>query len=144
MVQDTIATIQYLESELENMGETSMPYYEPVGLGERYYRVSLATIKDGVISKEAFLNAFFDSTNNAEVPSVEEWKSEWHEILKYISVGMKNRVSDVKYIDELLDNGQYAVHHSQRYNDYYHPHYRVISKEIFEERLLPLINASSK
>ena len=42
-------------------------------------------------------------------------------------------------LNEAARNSQ-AVHHSHRYNEAYHPHYRIVERRIFEERLLPLIS----
>ena len=50
--------------------------------------------------------------------------------------------SDRKEIDDRLDRGEYVGHHSKIFEDNYSPHYRIISKAIFEEELQPLIQSS--
>lgn len=49
--------------------------------------------------------------------------------------------ADSEAIRALLKEGQYASHHSRQYENAYHPHYRLIEREIFEKELLPLIQA---
>lgn len=39
----------------------------------------------------------------------------------------------------ILNQGQFASHHSAAFNEAYHPHYRLIEKTIFEIELLPLL-----
>lgn len=139
LVQDTASVRNYLKYELENMEETSLPYFEPVGFGERYYRVSLSVVKDSLIDENIILDAFIESANSSDSPSINSWKEEWHEILKYIPKDIDNRKIDCVEIEELLAQGKYAMHHSKQFNENYHPHYRIISKEIFEKRILPLL-----
>ena len=37
------------------------------------------------------------------------------------------------------DLGQ-VKHHSRAFNEAYHPHYRIVRRDIFEKEILPLIN----
>lgn len=46
---------------------------------------------------------------------------------------------DKQYIDSILSAGKYAISHSPDYREIYHPHYRIICKDIFERELRPLI-----
>jgi len=36
-----------------------------------------------------------------------------------------------------LSEGKYVVHHSRKFNQHYHPHYRIIRRDLFEEKILP-------
>jgi len=47
--------------------------------------------------------------------------------------------ADRERIFRQLNGGDPVVHHSKRFNDNYSVHYRIISREIFEKELLPLI-----
>lgn len=49
LISDTVAARKYLQQELKEMDGSEMPYYEPAGAGENYYRVNLAVIKEGSI-----------------------------------------------------------------------------------------------
>lgn len=137
LVSDTMAARRYLHSELMEMEESAMPYYEPAGAGENYYRVSLAVIRDDVISEDEFFHAFLESAGKVTFPTIEDWTAEWNDILKVIPTDLENYGADKAMIDSVLSSGDYAVHHSRRFNASYHPHYRLIDKSTFQRLLLP-------
>ena len=134
LISDTLSVRNYLINELEVNDTTSLPYYEPVGMGDKFIRLSLSSIKDGYLTEEEVLFAFIESANNVEKPSLDLWKEEWKKILLVIPQTLPDFETDKKNIENLLSSGRYASHHSKQFNEYYHPHYRLISKKIFEER----------
>lgn len=140
LVADTAAARKYLRTEIEKMGTSSLPYYEPAGAGKNFYRVNLSLVKEGVVSEDIFFSAFLESAAKIKFPTIEEWSAEWNEILRYIPTDIENYSADKCRIDSLLATGNYVCHHSRRYNEAYHPHYRLIDKQVFESRLLPLID----
>lgn len=140
LVADTAAARKYLRTEIEKMGTSSLPYYEPAGAGKNFYRVNLSLVKEGVVSEDIFFSAFLESAAKIKFPTIEEWSAEWNEILRYIPTDIENYSADKCRIDSLLATGNYVCHHSRRYNVAYHPHYRLIDKQVFESRLLPLID----
>ncbi len=76
---------------------------------------------------------------------IEEWKTEWAEIESVIismNLNLENFEEDLEIIHSVLEQGKYAVHHSEIYNSEYNPHYRIIEKSIFEKEILPLIDES--
>ncbi len=135
----------YIEQECAIAAEDAVagPDYEQTGWHGRFYRVSLSVINDGKVSLDQFLDAFVESATRFTLPEVSEWRKEWKAILRevrrcgYDIPGLK---ADKAAIDAILAQGQYASHHSETYNDAYHPHYRLIEAGIFEKRLLPLLN----
>ena len=137
IVSDTVSVREYLLFELKNMGETSMPYYEPAGTGENFIRVSLQTVNDSLLTEDELLNLFIESANTERIASVEEWKEEWEIIKGYVPSDIKEFKADEERIDSVLKSGHYVIHHSRIYNDLYHPHYRIIRKDLFEEKILP-------
>lgn len=139
LVADTMAAKRYLHSELMRMGESALPYYEPAGAGRNYYRVSLAMIRDGLITEDEFFRTFLESAGKVTFPTIEDWTAEWNDILKVIPTDLRNYDSDKAMIDSVLVSGNYAVHHSRRFNASYHPHYRLIDKSTFRTRLLPML-----
>lgn len=139
IVEDTVSAKKYLKYELKNMSSSSLPYYEPAGLGLNFYRGNLSIIKDGIMSEDEFFNAFIESADSFSLPPVEEWNIEWQKIVGYIPSELPDYSEDKEMIDSILSEGKYAIHHSRRYNDAYHPHYRIISKKVFEDKILPKI-----
>lgn len=134
----------YLEQECEEAKKdfNPCPDYELTGSHGRFYRVNLSVINDGRVPMNTFLNAFMKSAAQFSLPKVEDWKKEWIAIekcIKELGYQFPDQAQDSAAIMNILDQGQYASHHSFAYNEAYHPHYRLIEKTIFEKELLPLI-----
>ena len=142
IVSDTSAAGDYLRNELNNTDVFHEKYYEPTGYNSNYYRVNLSVLKENKISYKDFFDAFIRSVKNVETCDVNEWKEEWSQIESVISsmnLNLDGFEEDSNLIHSLLEQGKYAVHHSKIYNAEYHPHYRIIKKEIFEKEILPII-----
>lgn len=137
LVGDTVAARNYLHTELQEMTHSAGPYYEPAGAGRNFYRVSLAVIRDSLVSEEEYWQAFRQSAERFSLPSVTEWAGEWAEILKDVPDDIYNYAQDRALIDSLLSSGKYVVHHSKRFEQTYQPHYRLIDRQIFETLILP-------
>ena len=142
IVADTTKAIEYLRYELTKVGDSDSRYFEPTGDCGNYYRVALSTVTHGKISFNEYASAFLRSIKEVRPIDIEAWKEEWHRIEKIIS-GMELQLpgydSDAEAIAEMFSKGQYAVHHSRLYNASYHPHYRIISKDIFKKEIEPLL-----
>ena len=141
--------LAYLKSELQQMDKEEVSssdlsgrkYYTPCGWRHNYYQVSLQVIKDGIMSVEEFADAFMAGGGSA--PDVtERWLEEWEVIkseVKKIAPDLEGFEEDAGKIDALLENGEYVVHHSRKYEEFYCPHYRIIRGDIFENVVLPRI-----
>ena len=144
LVSDRQRVKAYLDEELSTTTlDDLMPWnYEPCGIDSNYYRVSIRTIKENVISEEMLLDAFIRSANTPKRPSVEEWSERWHVIIDAIDqmqLGLPNYQQDKAFIDSILSAGKYAISHSPEYREAYRPHYRIVERGIFERELKPLI-----
>ena len=144
LVSDRQRVKAYLDEELSTTTlDDLMPWnYEPCGIDSNYYRVSIRTIKENVISEEMLLDAFIRSANTPKRPHVEEWSIRWHVIIDAIDqmqLGLPNYEQDKAFIDSLLSAGKYAISHSPEYREAYRPHYRIVERGIFERELKPLI-----
>lgn len=131
------------ECELASGEENLCPDCESVGLEGRYLRVNLSLIGEDKIPVDAFFDAFVKSADSFAVPDVKQWRKEWKSIVSVIrkmKLGIPDFDRDRKAIDKMLSKGEYASHHSKAFNDAYHPHYRLITKDIFEKELRPYID----
>ena len=140
LVSDRQGVKAYLDEELNTTTLNDlMPWnYEPCGIDSNYYRVSIRTIKENVISENMLLDAFIRSKRL----SVEEWSKRWHVIIGTIDqmqLGLPYYQQDKAFIDSILSVGRYAISHSPEYREAYHPHYRIVERGIFERELKPLI-----
>ncbi len=143
LIGDRDAAERYLLSELDSCGEAQGEIAEPTGWQHNFYRVDLSVLKDGTIPHELFLDAFVRSANETEPVQVEKWREEWQAIEKIVGsmeLHLPGYDKDLVEIGEKLKEGNYVCHHSEAYRKAYRPHYRIVSKKIYEEEILPLIN----
>ena len=149
LVSDRQMVKAYLDEELNTTSlDDLMPwYYEPCGIDSSYYRVSIRAIKESLVSEDLLLNAFIRSANSEKRPSVESWSERWHKIIGTIDqmkLDMPNYQEDKQFIDSVLSVGKYAISHSPDYREAYHPHYRIVERNIFEKEIKSLIDKKSK
>ena len=142
LVNDTSTAGNYLRYELNNSESFHERYYEPTGYENNYYRVNISVLKENKISYQKYFDAFLRSVEKIDLDAISEWKEVWSEIESVIismNLDLENFEEDLEMIHSVLEQGKYAVHHSEIYNSEYQPHYRIIEKTIFEEEILPLI-----
>ena len=144
LVTDRQRVKAYLDEELNTTTlEDLLPWlYEPCGAEGNYVRVSIRTVKEGIISADLLLDAFIRSANTGNRPSVESWRDQWHEILEVIDtmdLNFPNYTADKLFIDSILSVGKYAISHSPEYREAYHPHYRIVERNIFDREILTRI-----
>ncbi len=145
ILADTTASARYLRHELAEEGPFEGPLYEQTGFRGNFYRVNLSVIKDSIVPYDLFFDTFVESVRGITPPSGEEWMKTWSLIDSVISA------KDLHFFDEETDRqalqtqfaeGNYIAHHSRRFNDSVHFHYRIISRPNFEKFLLPLISST--
>ena len=150
LIPDPSYAADYLKEELRtykddlenNLYEAPVKPYCQAGDRGNYIRVDLSVVLDSLVTEEAFLDAFVRSANEGTVISKEDWGKKWHvvsRILRKDFKGIPNLDKDLHALDSLLSEGQYIMHHSREFSDAYHPHYRIISRNIFTDELMPLI-----
>ena len=149
LVSDRQRVKAYLDKELNATSlDDLMPwYYEPCGIDSCYYRVSIRAIKEGIITEDQLLDAFIRSANSETRPSVESWSDRWHMIIgtiDQIKLDLPDFQEDKQFIDSVLSVGKYAISHSPEYREAYHPHYRIVERNIFEKEIKPMIERKTK
>lgn len=138
IISDTATARRYLMLELSEMGKTASPYFEPTGSQGDYVRVYLSAVSDSLITAEQLLDAFIRSANSRQEPAV-NWMEKWETIVSIIQANkmeIEGFETDLPLLTEAAQNNQ-AVHHSHRYNEAYHPHYRIVERSIFEIEFKP-------
>ncbi len=145
ILADTAASGRYLRQELAEEGPFDGPLYEKTGFKGNFYRVNLSLIKDGIVSYETFFPVFVESVQGIIPPSGEEWMKTWNLIDSVIiakGLHFPDEDIDRKSLADQFAEGNYIAHHSRRFNDSVHFHYRIISRDNFEKIILPLIEKS--
>ncbi len=141
LVSDRQRVKAYLDEELNStsLDDLMSWYYEPCGTDSCYFRISIRAIKEGIITEDQLLDAFIRSANVQTRPSVESWRERWNRMIGTIDqmkLDLPNYQDDKQFIDSVLSVGKYAISHSPEYRDAYHPHYRIVERNIFEKELL--------
>jgi len=151
LIPDSQSARNYLESELRTFREDldssrydapSIMYY-PVGDQGNYVRVDLSVVLDGLIGEETYLDAFVRSANKGKRLTEEQWVAKWREVEKVIRKDfpdIPDATEDLEMIDSHVNEGKLIMHHSEAFGKAYHPHYRIIARDIFEKEIKPLIN----
>ena len=139
-VSNQEATMQWLERELLEMDNNDTTQtIELLGWEHRFVRIPLGMVKTGKISKEDLNLLFVASAFDMPANAGDAWKEEWKQVTDIIQkrkLPIKNFSQDKKYIDSLLnENPVIALHHSSEFRQHYSPHYRVVRKELVEEKL---------
>ena len=144
LVADTASSAAYIRSELAMYRPNpATPDYDYTGPDGRFVRVNLSVVADGRVSTELLVDALVRSSRQKPAMTVAEWREQWSryvEILQTVEPRPLNFETDEKNIDSLLSMGQYVVHHSAHFNETYSYFYRIITRETFEQEILPLIN----
>ncbi|MCR4964562.1 MAG: hypothetical protein K6A41_02785 [Bacteroidales bacterium] len=143
LITDTALVIQYLNKELNDfpLWMESVPAYEPTGFQGNFVRVYLSCLTVDGISARTLTDAFVRSSK-VKIDMPISWKEEWQLILQIIeeeNLQMPDYEQDSTKIEEMLATGDHAITHSKNYKAHYDPHYRIVSREIFEKEFLPLI-----
>ncbi len=146
---------QYIVRETERAEQFEPQYIEPCGWRGDFVRVNLKAVRDGILTASELADAFMASqsvegeqlldgeqplegklTKNGERP-LECWQREWRDIMRAVrcvAPDLADFQRDSTAIATLLTEGRYVMHHSKRYNEHYHPHYRIVRRDIFERR----------
>ncbi len=145
ILADTVASGRYLRYELSEEGPFDGPLYEKTGFRGNFYRVNLSVIKDGIVPYDLFFKTFVESVQGITPPAGEEWMTTWNLIDSVIvdkGLHFPDEETDRRELQKQFEEGNYIAHHSRRFNDSVHFHYRIISRDNFETILLPLIQKS--
>ena len=110
--------------------------YVPVGDKGNYVRVDLSVVLEGICDADRLLEAFVRSANEGKTVTEEQWKEKWKEISTIIRkdfIDIPDAEKDLDTIDSLVAEDHLILHHSRAFSQAYHPHYRIVAKDIFEE-----------
>jgi hypothetical protein len=142
IISDASAARAYIDSELASYDSLAGETVEPTGWEHNFYRVSLDVVKSGQVTVDQLTDALVRSANNVPPTTIEQWKAEWGKIeavVRSMNLSLPDYEEELAQILEALGKGIYMGHHSEVYNAAYSPHYRIISREIYETELRPLI-----
>lgn len=135
LLGDLSAARRYFNSELADTSAWGGPVYEYTGEGKNFVRLNMDLIRQGIIPADEYFLAFQNSLGRVEKPSDEYWISTWNQIdsiVKAKGYAFINEPEDRVIIEEKIESKNFPIHHSDRYNDAYNFHYRIISLPEFQ------------
>ena len=127
ILSDKNSAYQYLKTEIALSKSKEI---QSIALDDNdFIRVGLGLIED--VNK--FFEVLWESAKKAKKISNTEWFNLWNKIATEIEkTDIKNFKEDSKKIKEFLLDGKFIFHHSEIYKEKYHPHYRVVSRKLWE------------
>ena len=137
------AVENYINREMETAESLEGEDYVPCGWQGNFYQVNLKVIADGRIPMDDFVDAFIASANGIDTTLTQAWLDEWkllQQATRKIVPHLQGFKEDSTLLANLLKQGKYVVHHSRKFNQYYHPHYRIIRRDLFEKKIFPKLN----
>ena len=137
------AVENYINREIETAESLEGEDYVPCGWQGNFYQVNLKVIADGRIPMDDFVDAFMASANGIDTTLTQAWLDEWkllQQATRKIVPHLQGFKEDSTLLANLLKQGKYVVHHSRKFNQYYHPHYRIIRRDLFEKKIFPKLN----
>ena len=140
ILTDRQAVIRYIESELKASTSFEEDDYQPCGWQGNFYQVNLKVIADGRVPMDVFVDAFMASANGIDTTLTPAFVKDWQELqqaVRTVRPQLEGYREDSTLLAHLLKEGKYVVHHSRKFNEHYHPHYRIIRRDLFEEKILP-------
>ena len=147
LLPDSLSAVGYIEYELNNADSSDWKrplFYYPL-LKNNYVRVDINFVRQGIIPLGTLVSAMLRSSQPANYDA-EKWHNRWQVLLSLLGNPNTrkplNYDEDYQLIEQTIESGQYALHHSRLFNETYRQHYRIVRRDVFESMLLPLIQAS--
>lgn len=134
------AVINYIKREMETSERFEEADYIPCGWQANFYQVNLKVIADRRVPMDDFVDAFMASANGIDTTLTQAFAEDWkliQQAVRKVSPALEGFAEDSTLLAGLLSEGKYVVHHSRKFNRHYHPHYRIIRRDLFEEKILP-------
>ena len=144
LIANESSSMNYILEEINTIEKDYNPptLFEQTGLEGNYIRVDLTLVKDGTIPFFILFKALLISADIGSQKTDEGWANIWSSIIDEIkksTLEFPNFDEDLKNLDIISKSEDKVVHHSDLYENIYHPHYRIIEKNVFEKYIKPFI-----
>ena len=131
---------KYIHQEIKSAESFEEHDYIPCGWQGNFLQVNLKVIADGRVPMDDFVDAFMASANGIDTTLTTTFIKDWQQIqqaVRNVYPQLESFQEDSTLLSHLLKEGKYVVHHSHKFNEHYHPHYRIIRRDLFEKNILP-------
>ena len=145
LISNESSAINSLFQEINSIEKDYNPptLIEKTGIYGNYLRVDLTLVRDGIVPFFVLFRALTISATIGGQKSDKNWDKIWSEIAQAIidsDLRFENFEEDLKRLEIISKSDDKVVHHSEMYENTYHPHYRIIEKNVFNDVIKPYIN----
>lgn len=136
------SVVRYINHEIKSAEKFEEADYIPCGWQGNFLQVNLKVIADGRVPMDVFVDAFMASANGIDTTLTPSFIEDWaliQQAVRKVFPGLEGFSADSTLLSDLLKEGKYVVHHSEKFNEHYHPHYRIIRRDLFEQSILPML-----
>ena len=145
LISNESSAINSLFQEINSIEKDYSPttLIEKTGIHGNYLRVDLTLVRDGIVPFFVLFRALKISATIGGQKSDKNWDKIWNEIAQAIidsDIRFENFEEDLDRLEKISKSDDKVVHHSEMYEDTYHPHYRIIEKNVYNDVIKPYIN----
>ena len=145
IIADESSSLNYIISETNSIEKNYNPpvLFEKTGLNGNYIRVDLSLIRNETVPILILFKSLLISAEIGSQKTDEGWAEIWSDIVEEIKgsdLKFDNFEEDIERLDIISKSDDKVMHHSDLYENTYHPHYRIIEKDVFEKYIKPFIN----
>jgi len=145
LISNESSAINSLFQEINSIEKDYNPptLIEKTGIHGNYLRVDLTLVRDGIVPFFVLFRALTISATIGGQKSDKNWDKIWNEIAQAIidsDLRFENFEEDLERLEIISKSDDKVVHHSEMYENTYHPHYRIIEKNVFNDVIKPYIN----
>jgi len=126
----------FLEKEWLEVERLEPVLWQNVEYLDSFVRVNFIFLKHFNVSLSDFFQIFVQGTRQKVQMKKDEFEEHWNlaqEILQTGPFFKKLDRQEASQIERRVHEQQFMVHHSEFYCSFYHPHYRLFPKPLFEE-----------
>ena len=144
IISDEQSSLNYLVQETNTMEKDYNPVtlFERTGLDGDYVRVDLSLLQNNTVPLFVLFKSLLISAQIGAQKTDDGWPDIWSNVVEEIkNAGLEfpNFEEDVERLSEISKSDDKVVHHSDIYEETYHPHYRIIEINVFKEFIEPFI-----
>ena len=144
IISDEQSSLNYLVQETNTMEKDYNPVtlFERTGLDGDYVRVDLSLLQNNTVPLFVLFKSLLFSAQIGGQKTDDGWPDIWSNVVEEIkNAGLEfpNFEEDVERLSEISKSDDKVVHHSDIYEETYHPHYRIIEINVFKEFIEPFI-----
>lgn len=140
MSPDQQTVYNCLKAELSSLADDYRPYFQDIGSGTAFIRISLSIINQAqselqfskIEEQAELLTALIMKSRLQTGISPRHWKQVWDKAKPLVEKFLPFRSADRELIDSLLNN-DVIPHHSEQFRSSYMPHYRIIHRDLLPE-----------